>query len=141
MTTTLIAVAVRPDGTVSPHAGRALLWRVYAVSTLTDGEASPVPAWDIHLTQSGCLHEWHVRPDNGRHPLHTVDIAIAGSAGDGVHKRLADRNTTLVATSEPDPLKAVLDYMSGTLAPALPHDERECLHPGDDHDGIPVGGV
>lgn len=133
MTTTLIAVAIRDDGTVSPHAGRALHWRVYAVSTLTDGEAGPVPAWDILLTDMGCLHEWHVRQDGSRHPLHTVDVAIAGSGGEGVHKRLAERNTTLVTTAEPDALKAVLDYMAGTLAPGLPHDEADCLGLGRDH--------
>jgi len=130
MTTTLIAVALRDDSTVSPHAGRALRWRVYAVSTLTDGEAGPAPAWDIVLTEMSCLHEWHVRQDGGRHPLHAVEVAIAGSGGDGVHKRLAERNTTLVTTAEPDPLKAVLDYMAGTLAHALPHDEAQCLGSG-----------
>lgn len=118
MTTTLIAVALDGDGLIAPQAGRALHWRVYAVSTLTDGEASPAPAWDVLLTDTGSLLHWHVRQDGSRHPLHTVDVAIAGSAGDGVRKRLADRATTLVTTAERDPFKAVLDYMAGTLAPA-----------------------
>jgi hypothetical protein len=32
MTKKLIAVAVTPDGTIAPHAGRALHWQVYAVA-------------------------------------------------------------------------------------------------------------
>lgn len=129
MTFPLIAVAVREDGTVSPHAGRALCWQVYAI----DGDA-PVRVWDLTLTEAGCLHEWHVRGDGNRHPLHGVDIAIAGSGGDGVSRRLAERQTTLVTTAEKNPLKAVTDYLNGTLTEGAGHDESQCLNP-DHHIG------
>jgi len=125
MNSTLIAVAVE-NGTVSPHAGRALLWQVYVV---TSAEDAPQHCWDIQLTDSGCLHEWHVRPDNQRHPLHHVDVAIAKSAGDGVIRRLAERNTLLLDTGETDPLLAVCDYIAGTLTPGAGHDAEECLDP------------
>ena len=126
MSTPLIAVAVREDGTISPHAGRALQWQVYAVDNTGD---APENVWNITLTQSGCLHEWHVRGDGNRHPLHSVDVAIAGSGGEGVIRRLAERNTQLVDTAESNPLQAVTDYLAGTLKPGRPHDERECLDP------------
>lgn len=124
MDTPLIAVGLKQDKTVSPHAGRALVWRVYAV----DG-TEPEHVWDLELTACGCLHEWHVRGDGNRHPLHMVDVAIAGSAGDGVIKRLAERNTILVTTTERDPFKAVRDYLSGYLAVGAPHEEALCLNP------------
>ena len=121
----LIAVALCDDGTLSPHAGRALHWQVYASTE----DNKPVLAWELNLTDTGCLHEWHVRADNSRHPLHSVDIAIAGSGGAGVTRRLAERDTQLIGTAEKSPYQAVTDYLAGTLAPGRPHSEEECLDP------------
>lgn len=125
----LIAVAMREDGSVSPHAGRALVWVVYDVCP----GAAPVEAYVLTLNEETCLHVWHLRDFPERHPLHSVDIAIAGSGGEGVHRRLAERNTTLITTAEKDVEKAVNDYIAGTLAPGLPHDEQECLGDGHKH--------
>ncbi|SIS59786.1 NifB/NifX family molybdenum-iron cluster-binding protein [Insolitispirillum peregrinum] len=125
----LIAVAVREDGTVSPHAGRALLWAVYDV---WPGQP-PVQAYAIQLNEQTCLHVWHTRAYPERHPLHAVDVAIAGSGGEGVQRRLAERQTLLLTTAEQDVDKAVVDYCAGTLAAGLPHDERECLGDGHAH--------
>lgn len=125
----LIAVAVREDGNLSPHAGRALLWVVYDV---LPGQ-EPVEAYAIQLNEQSCLHVWHTREYPERHPLHAVDVAIAGSGGEGVHRRLATRNTVLVTTAEKDVEKAVRDYLAGTLAAGLPHDEQECLGDGHEH--------
>lgn len=121
MTTQLIAVALTEDGTVCAHAGRAQHWQVYAIEN-----SFPEPVWRLELTASGCLHEWHVRGDGNRHPLHGADVAIAGSGGVGVIRRLAERGTTLVATSEKDPLAAVTGYLRGDLPEGLPHDETAC---------------
>ncbi|MBS98812.1 MAG: nitrogen fixation protein [Oceanospirillaceae bacterium] len=126
MTTKLIAIATGQDGRVSPHAGRADHWHVYAVAT---GDDHPELAWEIRLTDTGSLHEWHVRDDASRHPLHAVDVAIAGSAGEGVIRRLAEHGTQLVTTAEQAPLKAVFDYLVDTLKPGLPHEEEHCLRP------------
>ncbi len=124
MTEPLIAVAVEEHGQLSPHAGRAVHWNVYVVSN-----GQPELVWSIHLSKTGSLHEWHVRGDGNRHPLHGVDIALCGSAGEGVARRLAERGTTLVATSESDPITAITAYLNSTLAPGLPHEEIECLDP------------
>jgi len=124
MSASLVAVAVGEDGTVSPHAGRALLWRVYAV----EGD-NPDRVWDLQLKNSGSLHEWHVRGDGNRHPLHSVDVAVAGSGGEGVIRRLAERQITLFATTEQDPLQAVFAYLQGKLVAAVPHGENQCHNP------------
>lgn len=119
----IIAVAIGEDGNIAAHAGRAPKWLVYVI----DGESAAQLAWTLDLTEIGSLHEWHVRGNGNRHPLHAVDVAIAGSAGDGVIRRLAERNTELVTTSETAPLKAIAAYLSGELAAGLPHDEQACL--------------
>ncbi|WP_317929433.1 hypothetical protein [Halioxenophilus sp. WMMB6] len=118
----IIAVALDTDGTISPHAGRALSWRVYSI----EGQ-QPTHVWDLTLTELGSLHEWHVRGDGNRHPLHSVDVAIAGSGGEGVTRRLAERNTVLTTTTETEPLAAVIAYLEGSLPAGLPHREEECL--------------
>ncbi|MBE9103274.1 NifB/NifX family molybdenum-iron cluster-binding protein [Vacuolonema iberomarrocanum] len=118
----LIAVAVTNDGSIAAHAGRALQWQVYTVSDTAD----PSLSWTLDLTRFGCLHEWHVRGDGNRHPLHFVDIAIAASAGEGVRRRLQQRETELLTTSEPNPEKAIAAYLSGNLPEGLPHEKVAC---------------
>lgn len=125
MTQQLIAVAVDGNGQISSHAGRALNWQVYVV----DEQLMPQKVWELSLTETGCLHEWHVRADNHRHPLHAVDLCLAGSAGKGVVERMAERDTRLLETAERDPLQAVTDYLAGTLLPGKSHDASQCLHP------------
>ncbi len=118
----IIAVAVNQDGTIAAHAGRAAKWQVFAA----DASGTEL-AWTLDLTEFGGLHEWHVRGDGERHPLHYVDVAIAASAGDGVIRRLAERNTELATTRETSPQQAIAAYMAGKLAACLAHDEQQCL--------------
>lgn len=117
----LIAVAVGKDGKLADHAGRALHWQVYVV---TDTDITF--AWALELSAMGCLHEWHVRGDGNRHPLHYVDVALAGSAGEGVTRRLKERNTVLLTTAESDPIAAIAAYRADNLPAGLPHEE--CQH-------------
>ncbi|MBD9357150.1 NifB/NifX family molybdenum-iron cluster-binding protein [Methylomonas albis] len=127
MNETLIAVAIGEDGNIAPHAGRASRWLVYVAGS--EPEASL--AWTLDLTEIGSLHEWHVRGDGNRHPLHYVDVAIAGSAGDGVKRNLLERHTMLHTTTETAPLKAVAAYLAGELVDGLPHEEQHCLKTKD----------
>jgi predicted Fe-Mo cluster-binding NifX family protein len=122
----LIAVAVGDDGKIAPHAGRASRWMVYVVAN----ESVASHAWTLDLTEIGSLHEWHVRGDGNRHPLHYVDVAIAGSAGEGVKQRLFERNTELLTTSETSAHNAVEAYLAGKLSVGLPHEEQQCLKTG-----------
>jgi len=123
----LIAVAVEKDGSIAPHAGRASRWLVYVAGN----EAEASLAWTLDLTEIGSLHEWHVRGDGNRHPLHYVDVAIAGSAGEGVKRNLLERNTKLHTTIETAPLKAVEAYLAGELVDGLSHEEQHCLKSGE----------
>ncbi|CAD5376584.1 Predicted Fe-Mo cluster-binding protein, NifX family [Pseudomonas sp. OF001] len=118
----LIAVAVDRDGRVAGHAGRAHRWRVFDVWP----GAEPEQAYDLELAEHACLHEWHVCAQPERHPLHTVDVAIAGSAGDGVIRRLGERGVSLLTTGEGDPLAAVRAFLADALPPGAPHDEHAC---------------
>ena len=124
----LVAVAVKDDGSIAPHAGRASRWMVYIVA---DDMEDPTLAWTLDLTDTGTLHEWHVRGDGGRHPLHYVNTAIAESAGEGVTRRLLERKTELLTTTETSPLAAIKAYRAGQLAEGLPHDEQHCREKDD----------
>lgn len=123
MTEKLVAVAIGKDGSVAPHAGRALQWQVYVVPE----DANASLAWTLDLTAVGCLHEWHVRGDGNRHPLHLVDVALAASAGEGVRRRLQERDTELITTVAASSDEAVNAYLTGNLAAGLPH-EAACHH-------------
>ncbi|MDD1620330.1 MAG: nitrogen fixation protein [Methylococcaceae bacterium] len=122
----LIAVAVGDDGDIAPHAGWASKWMVYVAGD----DIGVSLAWTLELTRIGSLHEWHVRGEGDRHPLHDVDVAIAGSAGEGVKRRLFERNTELVTTTETSPLRAVEAYRAGKLGAGLAHEEQHCLKGG-----------
>ncbi len=125
----LIAVAIDREGKVAGHAGRAQTWRVYDVWPGED----PDCAYTITLEGHACLHEWHVCDHPERHPLHSVDVAIAASAGDGVIRRLGERNVSLVTTGEPDPDQAVKSWLAGNLPAGAPHDEHSCGGEGHQH--------
>ena len=125
----LIAVAIDREGKVAGHAGRAQTWRVYDVWPGED----PDCAYTITLEGHACLHEWHVCDHPERHPLHSVDVAIAASAGDGVIRRLGERNVSLVTTGETDPENAVKGFLAGDLPPGAPHDEHSCGGEGHQH--------
>ena len=86
----------------------------------------PEEAYTLELAEHACLHEWHVCEYPERHPLHTVDVAIAGSAGDGVIRRLGERGVSLLTTGESDPARAVKAYLADDLTPGAPHDEHSC---------------
>ncbi len=118
----LVAVAITGDGSIAHHAGRALRWNVYLVPDNADASL----AWTLDLTPTGCLHEWHVHGDGNRHPLHFVDVAIAASAGEGVRRRLRERDTELLTTSEANSEQAITGYLTGTLPEGLPHAKQPC---------------
>ncbi|MNN52385.1 hypothetical protein D3C81_1670780 [compost metagenome] len=60
------------------------------------------------------------------HSRNAVDVAIAGSAGDGVIRRLGERGVSLLTTGESDPERAVKAYLADALPPGQPHDEHAC---------------
>lgn len=118
----MVAVAVNPDGTIAPHAGRALHWRLYDI--WPGGRIRPVST--LSLDAHACLHEWHVCAQPERHPLHEVDVVIAASAGDGVIRRLGERHVRVITTAAPYPDRAVTEFLQGTLPAGLPHEDGAC---------------
>ncbi len=126
----LVAVAVDDEGQVSGHAGRAECWQVF---DLWPGDA-PRLIYTVNLESQSSLHLWHTQAWPERHPLHAVDVAIAASAGDGVIRRLASRDTLMLTTRETDPLTAVRAWRAGTLPEGLPHDEHSCGGEGHQHE-------
>lgn len=116
-----VAVAVTEQGSIAGHAGRALQWQVF---TVEDDQINL--AYTLHLEDHACLHEWHTAKSPERHPLHAVDVAIAGSGGEGVHRQLRQRDTVLVTTAEKDPLTAVRGYLDNSLPEGMPHDHSGC---------------
>jgi len=116
----IIAIALSEDGSIASHAGRALHWKVYRVEKDTSKLA-----WNLQLNEDACLHEWHTAMVGETHPLHLADIAIAGSAGEGVVKRLAEQNTVLLTTAEKNVDAALSAFMRGELAK-----EQQNIHTG-----------
>lgn len=125
----MIGVAIRSDGKIAGHAGRAHYWVIYDVWP----EREPVEVYTLELADDACLHEWHVQAFPERHPLHGLDVVIASSAGDGVIRRLQDRNVQCVTTAEENPLQAVLGFLAQKLTPGLPHKVHECGGEGHQH--------
>ena len=125
----LVGVAVRSDGKIAGHAGRAHYWVIYDVWPGRE----PVEVYTLELADDACLHEWHVQEFPERHPLHGLDVLIASSAGDGVIRRLKERGVECVTTTEETPLQAVQNFLAHNLAPGFPHNETECAGEGHQH--------
>lgn len=116
----LFAVALQEDGSIAPHAGRALHWAVY-----TANKGSIQHMWDVLLSEPGTLHEWHRTRPYSQHPLHTIDIAIAASAGEGVVINLAKRNVQLFTSHQNTAEAAIQDFING--ADMAPEDHKICI--------------
>ncbi len=121
------AVASQNFRTVTGHAGKTRRFLVYEVTA--DLPPEEVERFDLPKDMS--MHEFK---DDGPHPLDTVNVVIAGSAGDGFIRRMANRDVIAVTTAETDPIAAIRSYLAGTLAPAAPHD-----HDHDHDDDLAEG--
>lgn len=107
-----IAIATRPSGQVTGHAGQTRRWLLY---TLPETPTAPLPAAQcIELARHELMH--HFR-DVGPHPLDGVAILVAGSAGDGFVRRLHKRGTRVLLTGERDPAVVVERLRRGQPLP------------------------
>jgi len=96
-----VAVAVTEDAArVSGHAGQARYWLLYELAA----EGAPPPPRAIVLTKEQLPHHFQ---DDGPHPLHGVQLVVAGSAGDGFVRHMAKWGAEVLLTGEGDP-QAVL---------------------------------
>ena len=97
-----VAIAVSEEGErISGHAGQARHWRVYELSA----EGATPPPRAVVLTKEQLPHHFK---EGGPHPLHGVQLVVAGSAGDGFVRHMAKWGAEVLLTGEGDP-RAVLE--------------------------------
>lgn len=106
-----IAIAAR-DGwdAVSGHAGQCRHWLIYECEP---GQPLPQPT-RLELTREQLPHHFK---DEGPHPLHGMELMIAGSAGDGFLRHMAKWGTTVLLTGEQSPSVALQKVLAGEALP------------------------
>ncbi len=113
-----IAVTSQNLRSVTSHAGRAL--RFLVVETSSEPRAEPSR---LALTAEYAFHGY----DDGKpHPLDGVAVLLTGGAGGRLVSRLARRGIRVVCTAEPDPKRAVQDFLAGRLERKPPHEHGAC---------------
>ena len=106
-----IAVATKDDWSqVSGHAGKAQHWLVFDCQP---GQALPAPQ-RVLLSTAQLPHHFH---DDGPHPLHGVEIMVAGSAGDGYLRHMEKWGAQVLLTGETQPLRALEKIAAGEALP------------------------
>lgn len=102
-----IAIATKDLGTrVSGHAGQTREWLLFDCHP---GAPLPSPT-NITLTKAQLPHHFQ---DDGPHPLHGVEILIAGSAGDGFIRHMDAWGSKVLLTGEQEPLVALQKVLGG----------------------------
>lgn len=113
-----IAVTSQNFKTITGHAGKARRFLVY------EADASGTPPQEVErldLPRELSVHAYHGED----HPLFGLGLQalVTQGAGQGFIERLARHGILVHATSEADPLVAVVQVAAGRpLAAALPHD-------------------
>jgi predicted Fe-Mo cluster-binding NifX family protein len=113
-----IAVASQDFDTVSPHAGKT--GRFLLFDAVPGG--APLLTGKLDLPDEMTMHAF----TGGKHPLDSVDVLIAASAGPGFIAKMQERGVKVVTTSESDAQKAVEALMKGKLAAADCDDDCSC---------------
>jgi predicted Fe-Mo cluster-binding NifX family protein len=117
-----IAVASQDFETVSQHAGKTS--RFILFDAVPGGV--PLETGKLDLPEEMTMHAFA----GGKHPLDSVDVLIAASAGPGFIAKMEERGVKVVTTTQSEPQKAAAAYAAGTLSPADPEEGCGC---GCDH--------
>jgi predicted Fe-Mo cluster-binding NifX family protein len=116
----LIAIASQNFRTITPHAGKT---RRFMIFDAQPGQP-PQEIDRLDLDKDQSIHEFN---EAAPHPLDAVNVVIAGSAGQGFVDRMASRGVKAVSTAETDPLRAIEQFLAGSLLPPGPDtDEDGC---------------
>lgn len=116
-----VAIATHKDWSqVSGHAGQAREWLLFDCQS---GQPLPEPQ-RITLTKEQLPHHFK---DDGPHPLHGVDLLIAGSAGDGFLRHMAGWGAQVLLTGETDPRAALQKVLAGEALPDTRFDVTTAL--------------
>lgn len=109
-----VAVTSQNFRTITGHAGKSRRFLVYSKSNSEQWEE--IDRFDLPKEMS--MHEFK----GEKHPLDDLDVIITGSCGAGFVRRMQSRGVEVYATSETDPVKAVLALANGqALPPPAPH--------------------
>ena len=106
-----IAIATKDNWSkVSGHAGQARDWLIF---DCVPGQPVPSPQ-KIQLSKEQLPHYFQ---DDGPHPLHGIEIAVAASAGDGYIRHMEKWGAQVLLTGESDPLVALKKILNGEALP------------------------
>lgn len=105
---------------VSGHAGQAREWLLFDCQP---GIPAPEPR-RLSLTKEQLPHQFK---DDGPHPLHGVEVLIAGSAGDGFLRHMGRWGAQVLLTGETDPLAALQKVLAGEALPDTRFDVTTAL--------------
>lgn len=105
-----IAIATDDFDKVAGHAGQARHWLLYDCEP---GVAAPA-AQRIELERRQVFHHWD---SDEPHPLDTVEVIVARSAGDGFLRRMQKRGVSILLTSETDAAPALQKILAGEALP------------------------
>lgn len=116
-----VAIATRQDWSqVSGHAGQAREWLLF-----DSRPDAPLPEPQrIALTKEQLPHHFQ---DDGPHPLHGVQVLIAGSAGDGFLRHMKRWGAEVLLTGETDPRAALRKVLAGEALPDTRFDVTTAL--------------
>ncbi len=114
----IFAVASQNFRTVTGHAGKSRRFFLFEVAA--DGEPAEIDRLDLPRDMS--FHEFQ----GGPHPLDRAQVILAGSAGAGFIRKMAERGITAVITPHSDPAEAVRRY----LAEGAPAPDADADHAG-----------
>lgn len=116
-----VAIATHKDWSqVSGHAGQAREWLLFDCQS---DQPLPEPQ-RIVLTKEQLPHHFK---DDGPHPLHGVDLLIAGSAGDGFLRHMVGWGAQVLLTGETDPRAALQKVLAGEALPDTRFDVTTAL--------------
>lgn len=105
-----IAIATDDFDKVAGHAGQARHWLLYDCAP---GIAAPA-AQRIELERRQVFHHWE---SDAPHPLDTVEVIVARSAGDGFLRRMQKRGVSILLTSETAAEPALRRILAGEALP------------------------
>ncbi len=108
-----IAIATKDFETVSSHAGQTRQWLVYDLTDHRANRLLPAPS-RVNLDKAQVLH---VFEDKEPHPLDSVDLIVAASAGDGFIRHMKKRGAEVLLTGESDPALAITRILAGEALP------------------------
>ncbi len=116
----IIAVTSQNKINITQHAGHCRRFYIYKIE-----DNKVVSKELLELEKDQVFHGYN---PSAPHPLDFIDVFIAGSLGQGLVNRLANKGIKALGTKETELDVAVEKYLAGTLEPQELHN-----HSGHDH--------